>query len=106
MGRFREFLVREPATKLLAEFRPAQPGRPPEEAEVAGEAGDPRRPLDLGDDLHRAQVGARDEDAVRPLPRAPLDRSDRLSEDALWWDAGHPELLFLLKREGRDGLDA
>ena len=100
MRRFGKFLFREPAPELLAELRSAQPGSPPEEAEVAAEAGDPRRPLDLGDDLHRAQVGARHEDAVRPLLRVPLDRSDGLAEDALWWDAGHPELLLLLKREG------
>ena len=100
MRRFGKLHVREPASELFAELHTAQPGRPPEEAEVAAEAGDPRRPLDLGDDLHRAQVGARHEDAVRPLPRVLFDRSDRLAEDALRWDAGHPELLFLLKREG------
>ena len=76
MGRFRKFHVREPATKFLAELRPAQPGRPPEEAEVAAEARYPRRPLDLGDDLHRAQVGARHEDAVRPLLWVLFDRPE------------------------------
>ena len=87
-------LVRERAPELSVEFSPAQPGRLPDEAQVAAEARDPRLPLDLGDDVQRVQVGARHEDAIHA--RVPLGQSDGRAADALRGDAGHLEQSSLL----------